>query len=274
MEKIICTIILSLCGSLLFAQSDLFERRPGVKSITTIEIKGNSTQLDSTVKKSVIFDEQGRLVELDYQYGKIIYEYTNDSTVVSYSSKSPDCKRQYQLSHEEKRSISRVEILGTSTDCSFAPSEPMVFGNVRVDSLFKDVPKTLRKKGREYATTVRTFGETEGEYTDFTYTKRGSQLRLSNISQFQRVSEQYLVQRLFVVAYQDMIILESQQLVDNEQIPIKQLSIDALITELGSESLSKIEYESDDQGNWIVRKPQNMNPERQQYTVRVIEYWD
>ncbi|MEL7534000.1 MAG: hypothetical protein AAFN10_22005, partial [Bacteroidota bacterium] len=94
MTRIIATILILLCGPLLLAQSDLFELKPGVKSITIIDIKGNSTQLDSTVKKSLLYDEQGRLVELDFRYGSIRYEYSNDSTVVSASANNPDCKEQ------------------------------------------------------------------------------------------------------------------------------------------------------------------------------------
>lgn len=274
MNSIIAAIIVMLSGQLLLAQSELFDLQPGIKSITTIQIRGNSTKLDSTTKRVLRYDAEGRLVELDFQHGKISYAYSNDSTVVSTSSNSPNCKEQYRVSRKTKRSVIRWETLPGSSDCSFAPSEPMVFGNINADSLFEDVPKSLPKRGREYAATVRVWGEEEGEYMDLSYTKSGSQLRLSFISQFQKIGENYFVQRLFVVAYQDRIILEQQRLLDREKMPITQLGTDELIKELSPAQKNNYEYERDDHDNWTVRKPQNMNSDRQQYTLRVIEYWD
>ncbi|MEL7339383.1 MAG: hypothetical protein AAGM67_02775, partial [Bacteroidota bacterium] len=255
-------------------QSELFERQPGIKTISIIELKGNQTKLDSTIKKVLHYDAEGRLIELDLQYNTFRYEYLNDSTAISTSSRNPDCRQQHSRAREGKKLISRLETLPGSSGCEYAPSEPMIFGLLRADSLFAEVPRFIRKKGREYITTVRLSEEREGEWTDYSYSKKGSQLRLSHIAQYVKVSDAFFVQRIFVVGYPNVITLEHQQLVDEEKFRIDQLSNEKLITAVDPTQFTGYVFERDAQGNWISRKPQNMKPERQQYTVQVIEYWE
>ncbi|MEL6592234.1 MAG: hypothetical protein AAFQ68_19210 [Bacteroidota bacterium] len=269
----IVSLLLLLVTPLLWGQAELFERQPGIKTISIIELKGNQTKLDSTIKKVLHYDESGRLIELDLQYNKYRYEYLNDSTAISTSSRNPDCRQQHSRAREGDKLVSRLETLPDAKGCEYAPSESMVFGLLRADSLFAEVPRSTRKKGREYITTVRLMGEQAGEWTDYSYSKKGSQLRLSHISQYVKVSDGYFVQRIFVVGYPNVITLEHQQLVDEEKFRVEQLSNEELITEVDASQFTGYVFARDAQGNWVSRKPQNMTPERQQYTVRVIQYW-
>ena len=273
MIRIIATIIFALSAQLLLAQTQLFELQPGIKSITTIQVRGNSTQQDSTIKKTLRYDEKGRLVEIDYQRYQVQYEYTTDSTVVFTSTNIPTCSQFYKITRKAGQIEIRTEKVPGSSGCSFPP-EPMIFGSLNLDKLFQDVPKSLPKRGQEYEAEVRKFGEQEGEYMDLSYFRRGSQLKLASIVQREKIGEEWFVQRVLFPSYGDKIILEQQHLLDQEGEPVAQLKITELVSEIGPERQSDYEYEMDAAGNWIAQKPKQRNPQRPQYLIREIEYWD